>query len=87
MRNQEEVDDFFYRSEQIIAQFQKVEAFERITSEIDRCHAKYLNEYILVLNQLQHHKVLEWIENNACRVKNVSQNWGHLAASSNFDWK
>ena len=37
MRNQEEVDDFFYRSEQIIAQFQKVEAFERITSEIDRC--------------------------------------------------
>lgn len=85
MWNQEEVDDFFFRSELIIAQFEKEEAFERITSEIDRCDVKYLNEYILALNQLQYHKVLDWIENNACRVKNVSQNWGHLAASSNFD--
>lgn len=83
MRNQEEVDGFSFRSEQIIVKFQKEETFERITSEIDRYDVKYVNEYIFVLvNCIRRY----CIENNACQVKNVSQK-GHLAASSNFDWQ
>nr|WP_293299783.1 hypothetical protein [Allomuricauda sp.] len=87
MWEQEKIDNFYLRSERIIEEFPKEEAFRKITLEIDRCEVKYLNEYIVVLNQLQYGKVLDWIETGACRAKNVSENWGHLAASSNFGWE
>lgn len=57
-----------------------------ITSEIEACENRYLNEYIIVLNYLRYGKVLDWIESNVTKAKHVSGNWCHMAASSKFDW-
>jgi len=38
------------------------------------------------LNFIRYEKVLDWIELNSHRIINVTLNWGHLAASSQFNW-
>lgn len=32
-------------------------------------------------------RCLDWIEKVQNRIKNISSSWGHLAASSKFDWE
>ena len=86
MYDQKKVDEFILRSENIIESRNSDEAFLIISSEIDECENRYLNEFITVLNLIRHEKTLDWIENSAHRITNVGSNWGHLAASSYFSW-
>lgn len=86
MYDQEKVDDFIFRSEEIAKTRNSDEAFKIVSSEIDSCDDKYLNEYIIALNFVRNSKSLDWIENNSTRIINVGENWGHLAALSHFSW-
>lgn len=87
MYDQEKVDDFIQRSDEVIQEQDKDNAFQIITAEIDTCEDRYLNEYITVLNFIRSEKVLDWIESNRHRITNIGTNWGHLAASSYFSWQ
>lgn len=87
MYDREKVEDFQIRMEEIIEKHDRKDAFELITSELNVCENKYLTEFMLPLNFLKYEPVLDWVEQNADRVKNVTQDWGHLSASSNFSWK
>ncbi len=86
MNNQEKIDDFHLRCEDIAKRLNKDEAFKVISIEIDHCEDRNLNDYILALNNIRTDKTLDWIENNAQRIKSVGINWGHLAAVSFFNW-
>ena len=86
MYEQEKINDFYIRAENILATLDKNEAFKIITAELDKCDERYLNDYVIVLNNIRTEKNLDWIENNASRVKNISSNWGHVAALSYFNW-
>ena len=86
MYDQEKVDEFVTRSEELAKSADKDEAFIIISKEIDNCEDKYLNEYITALNFIRNDKVLDWIENNIHRTNNIGLNWGHLAASSYLSW-
>ena len=87
MYDQEKVNEFVSRSETLAKRLDKDEAFKIISAEVDRCDDKYLNDYITALNFTRNEKVLDWIEKNIHRTKNVGTNWGHLAASSHFTWQ
>lgn len=87
MYDREKIESFQIRMEEIIEKFSKNEAFELITSELNKCEDKYLTELMGPLNFLKYERVLDWIEQNAERTQNITQAWGHLAASSNFSWK
>jgi hypothetical protein len=87
MYDQEKVDDFIFRSENLAKGLDRDKAFDIIADEINNCEDKYLNEYITALNFIRNEKVLDWIEENVNRVKNIGENWGHLAASSYFSWE
>lgn len=86
MYDQEKVNDFVFRCENLAKSIDKDKAFNIIVGEIDNCEDKYLNDYITALNFIRNEKVLDWIEKNVYRVKNIGENWGHLAASSYFSW-
>ena len=86
MYDQEKVDEFISRSEDLAKSADKDEAFIIISKEIDNCEDKYLIEYITALNFIRNDKVLDWIENNIHRTTNIGLNWGHLAASSYLTW-
>jgi hypothetical protein len=86
MYDQEKVDEFVFRSENLAKTVDKDEAYLIISQEIDSCEDRYLNEYITALNFIRSDKVLDWIENNIHRTTNIGLNWGHLAASSYFSW-
>lgn len=87
MTEQEKIDDFIDWSEKLAKNKSQKEAFKLISTKIDECDDRYLNDYIPALNFIRSEEVLNWIERNAPRVENVSENWGHLAASSHFNWK
>ncbi|PIB29562.1 hypothetical protein [Maribacter sp. 4G9] len=87
MYDREKVENFQIRMEEIIEKHSSKDAFELITSELNECEDKYLTEFMAPLNFLKYEPVLDWVEQNADRVKNVTQDWGHLSASSNFSWK
>jgi hypothetical protein len=87
MYDQQKVDDFIFRSETLAKGIDKNKAFGIIINEINNCEDKYLNEYITALNFIRDIKVLDWIEENIHRAKNIGTNWGHLAASSFFSWE
>jgi hypothetical protein len=86
MYDQEKVDEFVFRSENLAKGADKDEAFIIISKEIDNCEDWYLNEYITALNFIRNDNVLDWIENNIHRTTNIGLNWGHLAASSYLSW-
>lgn len=86
MYDREKIDDFQNRAENTANTFGIDQAFTIISAEIDLCEDRYLNEYILALNNIRTDKTLEWIEINAYRITNVGENWGHLAAISYFNW-
>ncbi|MDI9859483.1 hypothetical protein [Flectobacillus roseus] len=86
MYDQNKVDEFFFRSEELIGKVDKEEAFSIITKEIEDCEDQYFNEYITVLSLIRNDKVLDWIEINIHRTVNIGQNWGHLVASSYLSW-
>ena len=86
MYDQEKVDEFISRSEDLAKSVDKNEAFIIISKEIDNCEDRYLNEYITALNFIRYDKVLDYIENNIHRTTNIGLNWGHLAASSYLSW-
>jgi hypothetical protein len=50
MYDQDKVDDFIFRSENLAQSVDKDKAFEIIVHEIDNCEDRYLNEYITALN-------------------------------------
>lgn len=62
------------------------EAFEILTKELESGDDKFLSENVSALLYLQNDKTLDWIEKVGERIKNISSNWGQLAASSNFSW-
>ncbi len=86
MYDQEKVNEFVSRSENIAKSIDKDEAFLIISQEIDSCEDLYLNEYITALNFIRSEKVLDWIEKNIHRTTNIGLVWGHLAASSHLSW-
>lgn len=86
MYSDEKLNDFCERAEKLSKTLDKDEAFKIISSELDQCEDKYLNVYIIALNNIRTDKILDWIENSAHRIKNVNENWGHLAAVSFFTW-
>jgi len=87
MYDQEKVDDFVARSKSLAKSVDKDKAFTIIINEIENCEDSYLNEYITALNFIRNERVLDWIENNINRTKNIGTNWGHLAASSFLSWE
>ncbi|MCF7568938.1 hypothetical protein L3X37_11275 [Sabulilitoribacter arenilitoris] len=87
MYDREKIENFQIRMEEIIEKLDKKEAFELITSELNECEDKYLTEFMAPLNFLEYEPVLDWVEQNANRTKNITQDWGHLSASSNFTWQ
>ena len=74
-------------AEQITNSKSKEDAFIELTTKINSCEDRYLNDFIGGLNWIRHEPVLDWIEENSNRISNVTQSWGHLAASSNFSWE
>lgn len=84
--DREKVDEFISWAEDISKTLVVEEAFCAISKEIDNCEDRYLNDYLTALNFIKYEKVLDWIEQNASRTINVGANWGHLAASSKFNW-
>lgn len=87
MYDREKIENFQIRMEEIIEKLDKKEAFKLITSELNQCEDKYLTEFMAPLNFLEYEPVLDWVEQNANRTKNITQDWGHLCASSNFTWQ
>lgn len=86
MDERTKVDNFLERARVIADTYDKDEAFEIISREVNFCDNKLINEYITALNQIRNEKVLDWIEKNIHRATNIGLNWGHLAASSLFNW-
>lgn len=62
------------------------EAFKILTKELESKDDKYLSENVSALLYFQSGKTLDWIEKVSQRVKNISSDWGQLAASSQFTW-
>ncbi len=87
MYDLEKVDQIIEFANEICKTKSKDEAIELLTKIIETTDEKYLNEFISVLNYLQDDRILDWIENQELKIKNVSQSWGQLAASSKFNWK
>lgn len=87
MYDRDKIESFQIRSEELIEKLETDKAFEVITAELNECEDKYLSEYMAPLNFLNYERVLDWIEQNASRMVNITEDWGHLAASSNFTWK
>ena len=86
MYNYEKVDKFIQFAQEISESKSKEETFQILTNEIEKVDEIYLNEYINALNYIQYEKVLNWIEENKSKIKNISLSWGQVAASSHFDW-
>ena len=87
MYNKEYIDEFHLQMEKIVSENDTKEAFSKIVRELENCEDKYLTELMGSLNYIQYESVLDWIEENAGRPKSISQLWGHLAASSKFNWE
>jgi len=62
------------------------EAFEILTKELESKDDKFLSDNVSALLYFQSDKTLDWIETVSDRIKNISSNWGQLAASSQFTW-
>ena len=62
------------------------EAFEELTQEIELKEDKHINNEIGNLIYFERSETLDWIEKVKGRIFNVSDSWGTLAASSQFDW-
>lgn len=87
MNNHTSIDDFHSRALNLLKTCEQKEAFALIFSELESCDDKHLIEYAEILNKLRDEMVLDWIEKQAHRIVNVSESWGHLAASSRFNWE
>lgn len=87
MYDREYIDEFHLKMEKIVSENDTKEAYFKIVRELEKCEDKYLPELMGTLNYIQYEPVLDWIEKNAYRPKNISQFWGHLAASSKFNWE
>ena len=57
------------------------EAFGLITKELEKGDDKFLSENVSALLYFQSDQTLDYIEKVSSRIKNVSSNWGQLAAS------
>lgn len=65
----------------------KDEAFQLITTELEKLPEDIFCNNISSLLYLRDERTLDWIENVTGRIKNISPDWGQLAASSQFSWK
>lgn len=80
-------DELLLFAEALISCLEKENAFKIITSEIEKLDDKYLSENIAALRFFKDEIVLDWIEKMSPRIKDITSNWGQIAASSNFDWQ
>lgn len=71
MDERTKVDNFLERARVIADTYDKDEAFEIISREVNFCDNKLINEYITALNQIRNEKVLDWIEKNIHRSTNL----------------
>jgi len=62
------------------------EAFNYISSEIEALNDKFLSDNISALIYFKDERILDWIEKTSPRIKRFNSKWGHLAASSEFNW-
>ncbi len=62
------------------------EAFNMLSTEIEKSSGRQLAGQIGALRYLESAKALDWIERMAPRIVNVSTDWGVLAAVSQFSW-
>ena len=67
----EKVDQFIEFANEICKTKSKDEAIELLTKIIETTDEKYLNEFISGLNYLQDDRILDWIENQELKIKNV----------------
>lgn len=63
------------------------EAFKILTRELESRDDNFSAENVSALLYFQNKKTLDWIEKICERIKNISSNWGQLAASSQFTWE
>jgi len=62
------------------------EAFDLITKELENGDDNFLSENASALLHFKSKLTLDYIEKVSGRIKNVSSDWGQLAASSQFSW-
>src|SRR5215217_4887274 len=87
MENQANINEFEKWAFDLLKTHEQLDAFALISSELEKLDDNYLIEYAGVLNTMRSPLMLEWIEKQAHRITNVSEGWGHLAASANFSWE
>lgn len=87
MYDREKIETFQVWAEELIEKVNREKAFKLIADKLEDCEDKYLSEYMAPLNFLEFEGVLDWIEMNANRMENITESWGHLAASSSFTWE
>ena len=80
-------DELLIFAEALVSCLEKKKAFRIITVELENLNDKYLSENISALIFFKDEIVLDWIEKMSPRIKNITSNWGQLAASSNFNWQ
>lgn len=81
-----QVNEIQIFAEPIVKSLAFDQAFEILTKELESRDDKYLSENISSLLYFQSYKTLDWIEKVSQRIKNISSDWGQLAASSQFTW-
>lgn len=81
-----QVNEIQIFAEPIVKSLAFDEAFEILTKELESRDDKYLSENVSSLLCFQSDKTLDWIEKVSPRIKNISSDWGQLAASSQFTW-
>lgn len=73
-------------AEPLIRCLQFDEAFYLLTKKLENADDRFLSQNVGVLNYFKSGKTLDWIETVCTRISNVTNAWGHLAASSQFSW-
>ncbi|HLP20361.1 MAG TPA: hypothetical protein VK174_08670 [Chitinophagales bacterium] len=74
-------------AEAIVSCLEFDDAFEMLTKEIESRDEKYLRENLSALFYFEHEKTLGWIEKVIPGVQHMHNNWGILAAASQFSWQ
>lgn len=74
-------------AEAIASCLERDEAFTLLIPEIEKSSGNQLANDALALLFFQHEKTLDWIERIAEKIATVPDQWGVLAATSQFSWQ
>ncbi|NDV66696.1 hypothetical protein [Bacteroides sp. 224] len=86
-QNREEGAGINEYAELIAASLPSDDAFRLITTELATLNDSDFANSISALLYMKSEKTLDWIENQTGKMKNIGQDWGQLAASSQFSWQ